>query len=256
MRLSAKDFDAVQRTALELHACRDLEVFARVLAGTLADLIPSDSFILQEFEFSPSLDRPRLVGMIDPERHFTPELAEFSERELLQHPFPRHFVNTGDWGALLMSDFVTVREFQRTEAYDRVYRRIGVNHVIGVPARFGARSIGGLTLGRHRKDFNERDRRVLDLLRPHIEMAHDNALRWTRRQAADARTASHAPLTARELEVGRWLAEGKTNREIAVILQSNVRTIEKHVENMLRKLGVENRTAAAVTLSHMDGAPR
>ncbi|MBV9490394.1 MAG: helix-turn-helix transcriptional regulator [Verrucomicrobia bacterium] len=53
-------------------------------------------------------------------------------------------------------------------------------------------------------------------------------------------------LTAREAEVLCWVAQGKTDPEIAVILGARPRTIEKHVERVLAKLGVENRTAAAL----------
>jgi DNA-binding CsgD family transcriptional regulator len=53
-------------------------------------------------------------------------------------------------------------------------------------------------------------------------------------------------LTAREREVLRWLREGKRNSEIGVILQLSERTVEKHVEHILAKLGVETRLAAAL----------
>ncbi|WP_417224090.1 response regulator [Amphritea sp.] len=52
-------------------------------------------------------------------------------------------------------------------------------------------------------------------------------------------------LTEREAEVLYWLANGKTNREIAEILEISPRTINKHLEQIFPKLGVENRTAAA-----------
>jgi DNA-binding CsgD family transcriptional regulator len=40
--------------------------------------------------------------------------------------------------------------------------------------------------------------------------------------------------------------QGKTNEEIAIILQVSPRTVEKHLEHILVQLGVENRTAAAL----------
>ena len=52
-------------------------------------------------------------------------------------------------------------------------------------------------------------------------------------------------LTPREAEVLNWVAQGKTNYEIGVILSACTRTICKHVERILSKLCVENRTAAA-----------
>ncbi|RLU00816.1 DNA-binding response regulator [Ketobacter sp.] len=52
-------------------------------------------------------------------------------------------------------------------------------------------------------------------------------------------------LTEREAEVLLWIAHGKTNREIAQILDMSPRTVNKHLEQVFKKLGVENRTAAA-----------
>ena len=63
-------------------------------------------------------------------------------------------------------------------------------------------------------------------------------------------------LTPREAEVLFWLSEGKTNAEIGIILDSSRRTVEKHVEHILDKLGVENRAAATrLALSTMSASP-
>ncbi|ACK50944.1 two component transcriptional regulator, LuxR family [Methylocella silvestris BL2] len=53
-------------------------------------------------------------------------------------------------------------------------------------------------------------------------------------------------LTSREAEVLVWLAAGKSNRDISAILSISPRTVNKHLEQIFRKLGVENRAAAAV----------
>ena len=53
------------------------------------------------------------------------------------------------------------------------------------------------------------------------------------------------PLTAREAEVLYWVALGKTNPEIAGVLEMSPRTVNKHLEHIFTKLGVETRTAAA-----------
>jgi DNA-binding response OmpR family regulator/DNA-binding CsgD family transcriptional regulator len=52
-------------------------------------------------------------------------------------------------------------------------------------------------------------------------------------------------LTPRQAEVLYWIAQGKTNSEVAVILGTSPRTVDKHVEQLLERLGVENRLAAA-----------
>lgn len=51
-------------------------------------------------------------------------------------------------------------------------------------------------------------------------------------------------LTSRESEVLSWLSVGKANRDIAQILGLSPRTVDKHLEQIYAKLGVENRTAA------------
>jgi DNA-binding NarL/FixJ family response regulator len=56
---------------------------------------------------------------------------------------------------------------------------------------------------------------------------------------------SELGLTTREGEVLSWLSKGKTNRDIAQILGLSPRTVDKHLEQIYSKLGVENRTAAA-----------
>jgi DNA-binding CsgD family transcriptional regulator len=53
-------------------------------------------------------------------------------------------------------------------------------------------------------------------------------------------------LTARETEVLSWVAQGKTNREIGMILGASERTVQKHLERVFQKLGVESRTAATL----------
>ena len=60
-------------------------------------------------------------------------------------------------------------------------------------------------------------------------------------------------LTAREFEVAAWMAEGKTNREIGLILGISFRTVDRHVGAILRKLGVENRMSAVQLASTLLG---
>lgn len=59
------------------------------------------------------------------------------------------------------------------------------------------------------------------------------------------RLQTNLDLTVRESEVLLWITRGKTNREIGEILGTSPRTINKHSENLYKKLNVENRTSAA-----------
>ncbi len=66
------------------------------------------------------------------------------------------------------------------------------------------------------------------------------------RSAIDPAALSSLPLTRRESEILAWVAVGKTNPEIGIILGISSRTVSKHVEHILERLGVETRTAAAM----------
>jgi DNA-binding response OmpR family regulator len=60
-------------------------------------------------------------------------------------------------------------------------------------------------------------------------------------------------LTQRESEVLMWIARGKSNRDIAEILDLSPRTVNKHLEQIYSKLGVENRASAAALAVRMLG---
>ena len=62
--------------------------------------------------------------------------------------------------------------------------------------------------------------------------------------------------TKRESEVLYWVVQGKRDCEISVILSAKQRTVEKHVQNILRKLGVETRTGAAFAILQKVAGPR
>ncbi|WP_306154626.1 LuxR family transcriptional regulator [Roseovarius sp. MMSF_3281] len=77
-------------------------------------------------------------------------------------------------------------------------------------------------------------------------------------EGTDLRNRDPDPLHAlstRQVEILHWVAEGKTNREIAVIMESTLSTINYHLEQIRHKLGVPNRTSAAALYKGF-GAPR
>jgi len=106
-----------------------------------------------------------------------------------------------------------------------------------------------------------------DALARAIRATQDGELAMPRRLAARliARMSLRAPrwsalddeqpvesLTPRERDVHRLLAEGLGDRDIAVALTISRRTVETHVSSILHKLGVQNRTEAALRY-HTDG---
>lgn len=70
-------------------------------------------------------------------------------------------------------------------------------------------------------------------------------------KSADEMLRQHFSLTVRESEVLLWIAKGKSNRDIGDILGLSARTVNKHLEQIYVKLGVENRASAAVKAAHI-----
>lgn len=83
----------------------------------------------------------------------------------------------------------------------------------------------------------------LPMSRVHAALVVEHLARGAR--SPGAATDEIAVLSAREQEVLRLLADGLTDREIAVGLAISPRTVESHVSSVLRKLGVRNRAEAA-----------
>ncbi|MEZ5275197.1 MAG: response regulator transcription factor [Opitutaceae bacterium] len=71
----------------------------------------------------------------------------------------------------------------------------------------------------------------------------------------DPKPLEQLGLTPREAEVLFWMTQGKSSPEIAVILEAAPNTVKKHVQNIFQKLGVENRTAAALRALEVIGLP-
>jgi DNA-binding CsgD family transcriptional regulator len=86
---------------------------------------------------------------------------------------------------------------------------------------------------------------TVHLLSP-AESAEHRLLLTESDQKLHAQPLQRLGLTKREAEVLLWICQGKRNCEIAAILGTSERTVGKHVEGILRKLGVETRTAAAI----------
>jgi DNA-binding CsgD family transcriptional regulator len=159
----------------------------------------------------------------------------------------------------------------RSALYGDYYRRIGLEYAIAVPLFSNHKTLVSVVLNRRGLDFDERDRERLELLRPHLAFLYRHArhagravlaprddIQQLRMSIPPAMTAPD--LTQREAEVMHWLACAKTDAEIAALLSISPRTVQKHLEHIYVKLGVETRTAAVMRAlagsAHMRAASR
>jgi len=106
---------------------------------------------------------------------------------------------------------------------------------MALPVYVGNGLLVSFVFNRTRRDFSERERLLLDLVGPQISRLY-------------SRVKGLGALTAREAEILRWLAAGKSDAQIGAILGTSPRTVQKHLQHLYEKLGVENRTAAAARL--------
>lgn len=93
---------------------------------------------------------------------------------------------------------------------------------------------------------------TVQLIPDHFRDEHLLLLNEKRRDSSWNSLAEYG-LTPRESEVLAWVAKGKTNAEVGVILQLSGRTVQKHLEHIYQKLGVGTRTTATVRALNMLG---
>ena len=182
-----------------------------------------------------------------------------------QDPLLAHYATTGDAGARRLSDVAEVREFHRSEVYQHYYRVAELRHQLALPVHGLPGQLTGFTLCRASgRDFSDRECETLSLLGPHLARLHRQCLgaagSGTRTAAAvepelpqqrPARAGTSltrqdrpAPLTQREREVLALSRGGQTSGRLARELGISHRTVDKHLENAYRKLGVTHRVAA------------
>jgi DNA-binding CsgD family transcriptional regulator len=168
-------------------------------------------------------------------------------------PISDYRARTGDLSAVRMSDLISQRRYHELPIFREYFHPAGLNHVIdlGLPAA-PARHRSFIFFRRDGAgDFSERDRAILDLLRPHFRNLEVRAaLRRRLMDSAgplgtDGNSGAYTELTPREREIVWLVAEGKTNAQIAVELWVAPSTVKKHLEHVYEKLGVGRRTAAA-----------
>lgn len=242
------DFEAVLTflgdvAELEFDEPYPVEVLAR-----LQDLIRCDALTYQELD----LHGKRFGTMVG----IGPE-AEDDDGELYWTlgpcPISSYRARTGDLRAVTMSDLIGQRRYHELAIFREYFQPAGFDHMIdlGLPVAVRWHRSFILFRGTESGDFSQRDRTVLEMLRPHLYRLEAHAA-LRRRLAEASRTqdgngdsSAYAGLTPRELEIVELVAEGKTNAQVAAQLWVAPSTVKKHLEHVYEKLGVRGRTAAA-----------
>ena len=121
---------------------------------------------------------------------------------------------------------------------DRVSPMFGLCDILWLGFATRAGTVVQLSYDRRRRYFTEQDIAVLTMVEP--------AIRRLVRGCGQPHRPS--PLSRSEHKVLTLVSSGASNREVAEELVVTVHTVRKHLENAYRKLGVTNRTAAALAV--------
>jgi DNA-binding CsgD family transcriptional regulator len=152
----------------------------------------------------------------------------------------------------MISDFLSISEYHRLPLYGEFFRHLDVEDQLLVGVSLASSGyLAGFSVERGYPGFAPEDRRIFDALQPHLATAYANALCYSRALRSvvpglqDPARRLHR-LTTRQLQILESLAAGRSNIQIAAALDLSPGTVRKHLEHILRRLGVTTRTAAAV----------
>jgi len=178
---------------------------------------------------------------------FTPSfLAQLAEY-IHQHPlFPGLFLEKKAI-PLKTSDFCSSRQYRKTFLYNEFYRSVGIAHQLVVGFEVPGLGYTTCALSRTQRDFTEAERVLLAFAQPHLTTLLQLA-QPTRPQAAAPALVTAVGLTLREADILSQLAQGRPDKEIAYYCRISPRTVQVHLRNIYAKLGVGNRTEAAMRL--------
>jgi len=234
--LRQRDYQEGWRLVCEMaEAAGDAKAFARLGTEQLPRLVASEITTLSVCD----LARNTRTVVTSPGAAISAVDRAAFDRHFAEHPLVRFHATHAGGGAHRISDSLSQAEFRESALYNEYYRRIGIDHVIAVPLFVDRGLLVSFVLNRNGKDFSDRERMLLDLVREPLAALYRHAL-------ARQRSFAELPVTQREREVLEWLAAGKTDREIGEILGMSPRTVQKHLQHIYEKLGVETRTAAVM----------
>ena len=255
MRLSHGHSRKLSDLLLELYEPADLETFRRRTLNSLAVAFGHQMVCHNEVAPSGSLSvlRPEIVD-------FEP-LRQAFFRHAHEHPSIAHLQKTRDAEAVKTSDFLPQRKWCELGLYHEFYKKLEIQYQLTIGAELPGSGFMFTAISRKDRDFSEEERLLLTLFRPHF-------LRAYRRARGNGSNGVHAAqngalqspadvpelgLSAREAEVLFWIAQGKTNVEIAAILGVSIFTIKTHVKSIFARLDVNTRSAAVAALFRARG---
>jgi DNA-binding CsgD family transcriptional regulator len=189
--LTEADYERMLTVVHTVAEVTNPDMFGPVVVQEVGHVVRSDVTSLNDVD--PTVGHFQFV--INPASFPSPPGTEEALAELAGgHPLIRFYTETGDGSARKISDFWSTETWHESELYKRVYSPMGVEHQMSIALPSPRPTVVGLALNRYVDDFSERDREVLNRIRPHLAQSWRNArehmrLRGVIQTASDALTA-------------------------------------------------------------------
>jgi DNA-binding CsgD family transcriptional regulator len=252
-----QSFDLLQK----LIECDDHDQFVDTLVRTMHPLMHAR--VTGYNEADPV--RKRFGFVVHPRDIVTDDMIQGWVKHADENPLLQHVTkNPGDLAVYKITDFVPQAEFRKTALCRRTYRPMGAEYQIAMPLLLDGSAAVAVVFNRA-YDFNKRDRELLTLLQPLVSAVYRIVEKMTElqiaRQDSESEVESRKSMVARlrlsdrHLEVLRHLVRGKSNKQIAGQLKLSIRTVEKYVEHLLKKLKVRSRSAACAKFQDLFSMP-
>ena len=170
-RLRRRDFLALLRFVQDACAIQGLDAFPGQVGAALQMLIPNDYYVYAEVD---GRTRQTVFAESHPSvEDIVPDFRKVFERH--GHENPLVTAHQCYAGALKISDFLSQRRLRRLALYNEFLRPAGVRYQMSVILPAPSGFLRGIIINRGRQDFSERERLLLDLARPHLVQARQNA---------------------------------------------------------------------------------
>jgi DNA-binding CsgD family transcriptional regulator len=170
-RLSHNELQRLQTFLQETSVPCDLSVFAQRTLPAINELVRGD--VVCHAEADPVEGKLVSQSTFAP-GGFTPGYQAEFEGNMWEHPVFLHWAASGDTAAARTSEFVSRREWHKSVLYQNVYRhwRCEDSLAIGLPAPPGLIACFCIERG---KPFTDRERLIMEIVRPHLANAYRNA---------------------------------------------------------------------------------
>jgi DNA-binding CsgD family transcriptional regulator len=225
----------------------DLLELPQVLFTSVARLLDAD--VVAYTEFHQASGEFRSVMSVEDAPEKRARAIDAFARHMHSHPLWVHDPAFFKERALRESDFFDDEEFLALPIVKEVFLPSRARYLITIVMAHEnyVLSISGYrVIGRSR--FSDEDRDRLEAFRPHILRTYRQAQQRTLAKLTPEQRLGLAfpDLTPRQLEVASWLAQGKSNEDIAAILAVGIDTVKAHVKALYSKIGSNSRLGTAI----------